>query len=178
MQDRSRSLGIGLEVVDTSQDVAHEVEALKRAIGQAAAHYVQEGDTIILDAGRTTAYLAHALRGKLGLTVITNSLAVLDELRDEPGITLVSCGGVVRREPTPWLARAPRPLCTTYGPTEPSWLSPASALALACPTPTSPRPPSNKPSCRPPAKLSCWPITARSASSRWSKSRRWSGSTG
>ena len=98
MQERSRSLGIGLEVVDTSQDVAHEVDALKRAIGQAAVHYVQEGDTIILDAGRTTAYLARALRGKLGLTVITNSLAVLDELRDEPGITLVSCGGVVRRE--------------------------------------------------------------------------------
>lgn len=98
MQERSRSLGIGLEVVDTSQDLAHEVEALKQAIGQAAARHVHEGDTIILDAGRTTAYLARALHGRQGLTVITNSLDVLDELRDEPGITLVACGGVVRRE--------------------------------------------------------------------------------
>ena len=98
MQEHSRSLGIGLEVVDTSQDLAHEVEALKQAIGKAAARYVYDGDTVILDSGRTTAYLAHALRGRQGLTVITNSLAVLDELRDEQGITLVSCGGVVRRE--------------------------------------------------------------------------------
>lgn len=98
MQERCRSLGISLEVVDASQDVAHEIEALKQAIGEAAASYVQDGDTVILDSGRTTAYLAHTLRGRQNLTVITNSLAVLDELRNEPGITLVSSGGVVRRE--------------------------------------------------------------------------------
>jgi DeoR/GlpR family transcriptional regulator of sugar metabolism len=98
MQDRSRSLGITLEVVDTSQDLAHEVEALKQAIGQTAARYVYEGDTIILDSGRTTAYLARALRDRQGITVITNSLAVVDELRGAAGITLVTCGGLVRRE--------------------------------------------------------------------------------
>ena len=98
MQDRCRDLGIGLEVVDASQDLDHEVEAMKQAIGQTAARYVHEGDTIILDAGRTTAHLARALRGRQNLTVITNSLSVLNLLRDEPGITVVASGGVLRRE--------------------------------------------------------------------------------
>lgn len=98
MQDRCRDLGIGLEVVDASQDLDHEVEAMKQAIGQTAARYVHEGDTIILDAGRTTAHLARALRGRQGITVITNSLPVLNLLRDEPGITVVASGGVLRRE--------------------------------------------------------------------------------
>lgn len=98
MEDRSRSLGIVLEVIDTSQDLAHEVETLKQTIGQSAARFVHEGDTVILDAGKTAAYLARALRGRSGITVITNSLAVVDELREEPGITLVLSGGVARRE--------------------------------------------------------------------------------
>ena len=58
MQDYSRSLGIQLEVLDASQDVEQEVEAFKRAIGCAAARFVSDGDTIILDAGATTTYLA------------------------------------------------------------------------------------------------------------------------
>ncbi len=98
MEEHSRNLGITLEVIDTSQDLAQEVEALKQAIGRAAAHFVHDGDTIILDAGKTAAYLARSLRGRNGLTVITSSLAVVDELREEPGITLVLSGGVARRE--------------------------------------------------------------------------------
>ena len=98
MQEHSRSLGIHLEVLDASQDADQEVDALRRAIGCAAARFVSEGDTIILDAGTTTTNLARALRGRHGITIITNSLAVLAELADQPGITLVSSGGVVRAE--------------------------------------------------------------------------------
>ncbi len=98
MQEYSRSLGIQLEVLDASQDEEQEIDALKRAIGCAAVRFVSEGDTIILDAGATTTYMARALRGRRGITIITNSLPVLAELADQPGITLVSSGGVVRTE--------------------------------------------------------------------------------
>ncbi len=98
MQDHCRTMGIILEVMDASQDMAQEIDALKRAIGHTAARFVHEGDTIIIDAGVTTAYLAQALRGQKCLTVITNSLPVLAELEDERGITLVASGGVVRPE--------------------------------------------------------------------------------
>lgn len=106
MQERSRHLGVYLEVVDASEDLAFEIDAAKRAIGTAAARHVRDGDTIILDAGATTAYLAQALQGRQGVTVITNSLRVLAQLRDEHSITLVSSGGVVRRESQALTGRA------------------------------------------------------------------------
>jgi DeoR/GlpR family transcriptional regulator of sugar metabolism len=71
---------------------------LKRSIGRAAAEMVHPGNTIILDSGRTTAYLAQHLRGRQNITVITNSVPVLAELGDEPGITVVATGGTLRRE--------------------------------------------------------------------------------
>jgi DeoR family transcriptional regulator of aga operon len=71
---------------------------LKRSIGRAAAGLVNAGDTIILDSGHTTAYLAHHLRGRHGITVITNSVPVLAELGGEPGITVVATGGTLRPE--------------------------------------------------------------------------------
>jgi DeoR/GlpR family transcriptional regulator of sugar metabolism len=98
MQMRSRELGIQLEVVDISHDLAQETNSLKRVIGRAAAKTVNEGDTIILDAGITTTYMAAALRGKQGITVITNSLPVLAELNGEEAIGLISSGGVVRHK--------------------------------------------------------------------------------
>jgi DeoR/GlpR family transcriptional regulator of sugar metabolism len=51
---------------------------------------------VLLDIGTTTAMLARALRGRR-ITVITSSLAVLDELRTDPEVELVILGGVLRR---------------------------------------------------------------------------------
>jgi DeoR/GlpR family transcriptional regulator of sugar metabolism len=98
IQSCTREFGISLEVVDASQDMAQEIDMLKRSIAQTAARMVNEGDTIILDAGATTTYLASALEGRKGITVITNSLPVLSELAGEKGMTLISSGGVVRPE--------------------------------------------------------------------------------
>ena len=98
MQDHCRAIGVALEVMDASQDLVQEIQALKQAIGHTAARFVREGDTIIIDAGVTGAYLAQALRGRQCLTVITNSLPVLAELENERGITLMASGGVVRLE--------------------------------------------------------------------------------
>ena len=89
-------MGIRFEVIDASQDLDRESERLARTIGRAAAEFVGDGDTIILDSGKATAHLAATLHGRHGLTVITNSLAVLSELADEPGVRLISCGGTVR----------------------------------------------------------------------------------
>ena len=54
----------------------------KMAIGQAAAALVRPGDVIAVDSGTTAAYLAQALRAIYPLTVITNSIRVLDQLHD------------------------------------------------------------------------------------------------
>jgi DeoR/GlpR family transcriptional regulator of sugar metabolism len=96
MTARCRELGIAMEVLDASDDLAQEVDLLKRAIGTTAARCVNDGDTIVLDSGATAAYLAQALRGRNNITVITSSLRVLEELRDQTGITVISTGGILR----------------------------------------------------------------------------------
>ena len=69
----------------------------KRRIGQAAAALVADGETVFLSSGTTTLEVARSLRGQRRLTVITNSLLVLNELADAPEITLVALGGLLRR---------------------------------------------------------------------------------
>jgi DeoR/GlpR family transcriptional regulator of sugar metabolism len=76
--------------------IAVERLAEKQRIGFAAAQLVADGQTVMIDIGTTTLQLARQLRGRT-LTVITSSLAVIEELLPETGIDLVVLGGSVRR---------------------------------------------------------------------------------
>ena len=51
---------------------------------------------MILDASSTAVYIAKALKEKNNLTVITNSIEIVMELLDAPGVTVISTGGVSR----------------------------------------------------------------------------------
>jgi DeoR/GlpR family transcriptional regulator of sugar metabolism len=53
----------------------------KEKIGRAAAALIGENESIVLDSGTTTLNIAHHLRGRKDITVITFSLAVLDDLQ-------------------------------------------------------------------------------------------------
>ncbi len=55
-------------------------------------------DTIILDSGTPTTFMAQFLQGYHNLTVITNSLAVFHALQDNPDITLTLTGGQYQRD--------------------------------------------------------------------------------
>jgi DeoR/GlpR family transcriptional regulator of sugar metabolism len=77
-------------------DVATVRVREKDAIAERAAALVQDGDTVLLDIGTTAHRLARRLFGR-PITVITNSLAVCDELCDDHTVQLVVLGGVVRR---------------------------------------------------------------------------------
>jgi DeoR/GlpR family transcriptional regulator of sugar metabolism len=65
-------------------------------IGRAAAALVQDGETIFLGSGTTVLETARALRGHTNITVITNSLPVVNVLAGNEGITLVCLGGLLR----------------------------------------------------------------------------------
>jgi DeoR/GlpR family transcriptional regulator of sugar metabolism len=67
----------------------------KKLIAQAAVDYIKEGDSIILDGGTTTFWLAQALAGKFkSLLVITNSLPAALEL-SKAGYKILLVGGEV-----------------------------------------------------------------------------------
>lgn len=68
----------------------------KRRIGRLAAELVKDGETIVLTGGTTTLEVAHCLKDREKLTVITNSLPIANALADTPQISMVVLGGVFR----------------------------------------------------------------------------------
>jgi DeoR/GlpR family transcriptional regulator of sugar metabolism len=76
---------------------SEKMATAKDALGRVAAGLVREGDTVLLDSGTTTRYIARHLHGRRNLVVVTASLAVLEELAGNPGIQVRLTGGVYRR---------------------------------------------------------------------------------
>lgn len=70
--------------------------ATKQRIGAAAAELIQPGQTILLDAGTTTAALAGSLAARAPLTVAVLSLQAAERLADKSGIRLLIMGGESR----------------------------------------------------------------------------------
>lgn len=68
----------------------------KRRIAQAAVALVPDGARVFLGSGTTVLEVARSLRERSNLTVITNSLAVINTLADLPGLNLIAIGGVFR----------------------------------------------------------------------------------
>ena len=74
-----------------------QVDAKER-IGVAAAEFVANGDAVFLDASSTALTLAHALRQRRDLTILTHSLVVAQSMLDASGVTVVMTGGTLQRE--------------------------------------------------------------------------------
>lgn len=74
--------------------VRHSAE--KERIGRAAAAFVEDGDSIILDAGSTTLQVARHLRGKTDITAATASIHIALELLRISGVEVLMLGGLVR----------------------------------------------------------------------------------
>lgn len=70
----------------------------KGRIGEAGAELVANGDAIFLDTSSTALAIAQNLKERRDLTIITNSLAVVQEMLDAPSVTVVMPGGTLRRE--------------------------------------------------------------------------------
>lgn len=86
----------------------------KNLIGKEAACMVSDGETIILDASTSCLHLARNLKDKKGLTVITNSEKIIQELAAIGGITLISTGGIFERESFSYIGRAAENMVLNY----------------------------------------------------------------
>ncbi|MFD9891663.1 DeoR/GlpR family DNA-binding transcription regulator [Amycolatopsis sp. NPDC059027] len=95
----TRVYGGAMAAADNDEPFAEVAEvhaADKDEVARRAAELVTDGDTVLLDIGTTAHRLARQLHDRV-LTVITSSLAVYEELKDDAGIQLVLLGGMVRR---------------------------------------------------------------------------------
>jgi DeoR/GlpR family transcriptional regulator of sugar metabolism len=97
LQRYADQYNITIEVLDAEKNLADELKNRKHAIARRAAQEIHSGDTIIIDGGVVTRYLLDHLQDKSNLTVITNSNFIIELLKDNPEVTLISTGGILRR---------------------------------------------------------------------------------
>jgi DeoR/GlpR family transcriptional regulator of sugar metabolism len=81
-----------LPILDREREQADE----KARIGRAAAELVSDKETVFLGSGTTVLEVARNLRDRRQLTVVTNSLPVLNTLAGLKEITVISLGGMLR----------------------------------------------------------------------------------
>jgi DeoR family transcriptional regulator of aga operon len=98
-----RSHGGALRRDDDLDDIPIPVKETLRhpekvRIAQAAVKLIQDGETILLDSGTTTAEIARQIKFRRfdSLTVITNALNVAMELATVPAVRVIMVGGVLR----------------------------------------------------------------------------------
>jgi len=81
-----------LPILQRSQEQPEE----KSRVGRAAAALIADGETVFLGSGTTVLEVAKNLRQRHNLTVITNSLPVVNALAGLAEITVVVMGGILR----------------------------------------------------------------------------------
>jgi DeoR family transcriptional regulator of aga operon len=81
-----------LPILERAREQPHD----KARIGRAAANLIGDKETIFLGSGTTVLEVARNLRDRKNLTVITNSLPVLNMLAGIQEITVISLGGMLR----------------------------------------------------------------------------------
>lgn len=87
--------GVGLDQRLADKNKIHYHE--KALIGKKAATLVNEGDTIIVDSGSTTAEMVRNIPDFQDLTVITNALNIANLLMTKPNINMIIPGGYLRK---------------------------------------------------------------------------------
>lgn len=68
---------------------------IKQALARKAVQHIASGDSVFLDASTTTFYMAKEIKNMKNVTVITNSIRVINELSGVEGIKLIAIGGMV-----------------------------------------------------------------------------------
>jgi DeoR family transcriptional regulator of aga operon len=97
---RARGGAIKVDRVGTDFNISdknkHRYEQ-KSFIGKAAVTLIEDGDTVIFDSGTTTSELTKQLGDKT-ITVITNSLNVINQLAESENATVIVPGGYLRKK--------------------------------------------------------------------------------
>jgi DeoR/GlpR family transcriptional regulator of sugar metabolism len=67
----------------------------KEAIGVAAQQFIQDGDILVLSYGTTCIQVARHIDEDKHVTLLTNGIDILFELRNKPNVTVIVLGGIV-----------------------------------------------------------------------------------
>jgi len=70
----------------------------KERIARRAAALIEDGDTVMIEAGTTTAQIVRYLIGRRGVRIVTNSTLLMPYARTNPGLHVSVVGGTFRPE--------------------------------------------------------------------------------
>lgn len=84
----------------TFQKRLQENAETKQRIAEVVAGEIQDGDTLILDCGSTTAFVARAIRQRNNLIVVTNSAEIARTLATNDSNRVFMAGGEIRSDDT------------------------------------------------------------------------------
>jgi DeoR/GlpR family transcriptional regulator of sugar metabolism len=93
MHARANELGLELEVIDADLTVQEELEQMERKIASRALQEIQPGQTVLLDGGSICELLAEMLEPEMDVTIVTNSLPIIQQLQTRGDVHLVVPGG-------------------------------------------------------------------------------------
>lgn len=93
-----RTHGGAVSIDDALPDLSAEVRETvnsdgKKAIAREAAKSIKQGDTIFFDASTSVYFLANQIKDMTNITVITNSLRIINLLSSNSGIRIICTGG-------------------------------------------------------------------------------------
>ncbi len=95
------AMGIGMSQKEEGEDEKETVNIeRKREIAEKAVRFIEEGNSLIIDAGSTTQELAKLIVEKKirGLTIITNAFNIADVFRENSEYDVVFAGGQYRKK--------------------------------------------------------------------------------
>ena len=93
MQHRAAEFGMELVVAAPQTGIAREIRALRRVIARAAAARVAPGDTILVNHGEVSLFFAEELKTANDVTVVTNSLDVMERLAGPNNLKVILTSG-------------------------------------------------------------------------------------
>ena len=68
----------------------------KKQLAKLAVSLIKEGDTVLIDSGSTTEEVAKLLTEYKSLTIVTNAINIVWQFTDNPNITVIVPGGILR----------------------------------------------------------------------------------
>jgi DeoR/GlpR family transcriptional regulator of sugar metabolism len=70
----------------------------KKRIASAVASIIEDGETVIINSGTTTFYIACELKSRRNLNIVTNSVSIAMELGQQPNINIILLGGSINTQ--------------------------------------------------------------------------------
>lgn len=99
-QDALRRTHGGALPMDDSMELSFEKRKnvnveVKQRLAHRAVEFIASGDTVFLDASTTTFFMSRELKKMKNITIVTNSIRIVNELAGHEGIRVIAVGGLV-----------------------------------------------------------------------------------